>query len=259
MASKDPVYIITGASKGIGLEALKYFVTIPCNIITVSRSIPEELSKILDAHKNIYHFCGNVSDTEISDIIIETVEKLGGKINAIVHNVGVAPILKIQDTPVEVWKRVFDINFFSMVDLTQKALPFLRNAKGRVLFVSSGVAVKGKQGWSAYSCSKASINMFAQVLADEEPDVFTLAIRPGVVNTSMQEYIREQMKNGFSKEDIELFENYNKEKKLKDPKEPASVLFNLATKEKLPEKCTSGEFISIDDERLASYKTFKSQ
>jgi len=155
MAESEPVYIITGASKGIGLETLKYFCTIPGYIITVSRSIPDELSQILNKNqKKICHFLGNIEDPEISDVIIETVEKRGGKIDALIHNAGLAPIAQIKDIDVDIWKRLFDVNFFSIVDLTQKALPYLRKAKGRVLFVSSGAAVKSKIGWSTYCCSK---------------------------------------------------------------------------------------------------------
>eukprot|EP00833_Pecoramyces_ruminatium_P007551 jgi/Orpsp1_1/1181583/evm.model.c7180000077810.1 len=155
MAESEPIYIITGASKGIGLETLKYFCTIPGYIITVSRTIPDELSKILNENqKKICHFLGNVDDPEIADVIINTVESKGGKIDALIHNAGLAPIAQIKDIDLEIWKKLFDVNFFSIVDLTQKALPYLRKAKGRVLFVSSGAAVKPKIGWSTYCTSK---------------------------------------------------------------------------------------------------------
>ncbi|ORX50336.1 NAD(P)-binding protein [Piromyces finnis] len=254
----EPIYVITGASKGIGLETLKYLVEVPGYIISVSRTIPEELSKILNANTSkIAHFCGKVEDPEISKMVIRTIEEKGGKLNALILNVGIAPIAPIDKIDADVWRAVFDINFFSMVDLAQRAIPYLKKAKGRVIMLSSGAAVNAKNGWSIYCCTKACVNMFAKVLSLEQSDIKTIALRPGVVNTGMQEEIRKQMKNGFTKEDIEKFKNYEKNKELKDPKEPASVIFNLAIPENEFPMELNGEFVSIDDEKLAKFKTFK--
>jgi len=254
----EPVYVITGASKGIGLETLKYLVTVPGTIISVSRSIPEELQTIMNENQQkICHFCGSVTDPDVNDTIISTIEKKGGKLNALILNAGIAlPIARIKDIDVEIWRQHYEINFFSMIDIIQKSIPYLKNAKGRVIMLSSGAAVNGKEGWSTYCCSKASVNMLAKVLSMEEPDISTIALRPGVVNTGMQEIIRNQCSNGFTKEDVEKFNNYFKNNELKDPKEPASVIFNLSLPEnEFPKDC-NGEFVSIDDKRLAKFKTF---
>jgi len=259
--SSEPVYVITGVSKGIGLETLKYFVNVPGTLITVSRTIPEELSKILENNqKKIYHFLGNITDPEVNSIVVKTAQDLGGKIHALIFNAGIAsPIAKIRDINVEIWRQHFEINFFSIVDLTQKAIPCLEKANGRVIMVSSGAAVNGKHGWSTYCCAKSCVNMLTKVLSLEESKISTIAIRPGVVNTPMQEAIRKECKNGFTKEDQERFKNYEKNNELRDPKEPASVLFNLALPEnEFPKDC-NGEFVSIDDERLAKFKTFTTQ
>lgn len=257
----EPVYVITGTSKGIGLETLRYLSEVPGYIISVSRTIPEELSKILNANTSkIAHFCGNVQDPEVSKMVIRTIEEKGGKLQALILNVGIPlPIAPIRDTVVDVWKAVFDVNFFSMVDLAQRAIPYLKKGKGRVVMLSSGAAVNPKNGWSTYCCSKACVNMFAKVLSMEETDIQTIALRPGVVDTDMQEIIRKQMKNGFTKEDCEKFNNYEKNKELKDPKEPASVIFNLSIPENEFPKELNGEFVSIDDEKLAKFKTFKTE
>jgi len=256
----EPVYVITGASKGIGLETLKYLAEVPGYIISVSRTIPKELSEILNANTSkIAHFCGKVEDEEVSKMVIRTIEEKGGKLNALILNVGIAPIAPIDKVGADVWRAVFDINFFSMVDLAQRAVPYLKKGNGRVIFLSSGAAVEPKNGWSMYCASKASVNMFAKILAMEQPDIKTIALRPGVVDTGMQEEIRKQMKNGFTKEDIEKFKSYEKNHELKDPKEPASVIFNLSIPENEFPKELNGEFVSIDDEKLAKFKTFTTE
>lgn len=60
------------------------------------------------------------------------------------------PIAPISDGPVEDWKRLFDINVFSIITLAQLALPSLRKSKGSIIIVSSGAALKGYKGWGAY-------------------------------------------------------------------------------------------------------------
>ena len=58
--------------------------------------------------------------------------------------------------------------------------------------VSSGAATGGVQGWGAYSASKAALNSVVRTLGNEEPDVVSIALRPGVVDTEMQEIIRDK-------------------------------------------------------------------
>ena len=102
--------------------------------------------------------------------------------------------------------KVFQVNVVSAMQLCHFCLPFLRKSKtgGRILFVSSGAANRGIDGWSPYCTSKAALLHFATCLDTEEmirtndmpkessDRVGVLSVRPGVVDTDMQTYIREQ-------------------------------------------------------------------
>lgn len=83
-------------------------------------------------------------------------------IDGFVLNVGIIdPLCRIGDnTPLESWKHIFDINFFSLVTAIKAGLPYLRESKltGRIIFVSSGAAEKGNAGWGPYSATKAAMN-----------------------------------------------------------------------------------------------------
>lgn len=63
-------------------------------------------------------------------------------------------------TSLSEWKSHFDVNFFSLITATRAALPWLKkNSRGgRIVFVSSGAAVKGTAGWGPYNASKAAMN-----------------------------------------------------------------------------------------------------
>lgn len=61
------------------------------------------------------------------------------------------PIASIADSSLEGWRRLYEINVFSVVSLAEIALPHLRKSdKGSFIIVSSGAAIKGYKGWGAY-------------------------------------------------------------------------------------------------------------
>src|SRR5204863_9705985 len=61
------------------------------------------------------------------------------------------------------------------------AIPELRKTHGRISLTSSGGAVTGYSAWGAYGSSKAAINHLALTLKVEEPDIITIAVRPGML------------------------------------------------------------------------------
>jgi len=128
------------------------------------------------------------------------------RIDGLVLNAGTLdPCGRVGDnTPLEAWKNHFDVNFFSLVAACKAALPSLRNSAlgGKIIFVSSGAAVKGLAGWGPYNASKAAMNSLCRyllshllvfcyrlpilrTLAQEEPDVTSVAVRPGMVDTNV--------------------------------------------------------------------------
>jgi NAD(P)-dependent dehydrogenase (short-subunit alcohol dehydrogenase family) len=84
------------------------------------------------------------------------------RIDGLVLNAGTLdPYCRVGDnTPLDAWKNLFNVNFFSLVAACKAALPFLRNSAlgGKIVFVSSGAADKGLAGWGPYNASKAAMN-----------------------------------------------------------------------------------------------------
>ena len=85
------------------------------------------------------------------------------------------------------------------------AIPELRKTHGRIILTSSGGAVTGYSAWGAYGSSKAAINHLALTLKVEEPDITTIAIRPGMVDTEMQREVREVHHQKMDQKDKEKF------------------------------------------------------
>lgn len=121
-------------------------------------------------------------------------------------------------------------------------MPALRKSKGTLLFTSSGAAVKGTATWGAYSASKAVLNSLARTIAVEEPDVMTLAVRPGVVDTEMQATLRDQHFGKMSQADMERFKGMRERGEMLRPEQPGNVMARCAM-EGLAGRELSGEFV----------------
>jgi len=159
-----------------------------------------------------------------------------------------------------------NVNLTSLHTTIQASLPLLRqspNGLGRVVFVSSGAAVSAVEGWGAYCVSKAGAVALGRILAAEEKDIAVWSIRPGVVDTEMQEQIRKEGESHMDAAARERFLQSHKDGKLLPPHKPAHVLVSLAlrgTREdpKAPGGShgagAEGAFLSWDSEELAGWR-----
>ncbi|KAL0636008.1 hypothetical protein Q9L58_005037 [Maublancomyces gigas] len=228
--STKPVIILTGASRGVGFAIAHYLLRAPTSarLLAVARS-SAPLEKLKSEYPGQFEFvAGDLGNPATARAAVEKAVSVFGRIDSLIINHGVLdPVSKISDANVEEWRRSFDIGFFSAVDLVKESITELRKSKGRVIFVSSGAAVTGYQGWGAYGASKAAMNHLSITLAAEEPDITSIAIRPGVMDTQMQQEIRE--KHGQAMGDHhKRFTKLKEDEKLLRPEQPGHVIAKLA-------------------------------
>ncbi|KAI9480518.1 MAG: hypothetical protein EXX96DRAFT_563080 [Benjaminiella poitrasii] len=259
MNLKSPVMIITGASKGIGKAAtLEALATFDARVVAIARSRPllDELqthvSSKLNKASQLQLVVGDVTDDKVIHKAVSLAIDKWGRLDSVIANAGVLePIASIAESPVEGWKRLFDINVFSIISLAQITLPHLRKSEnGSIIIVSSGAALKGYKGWGAYGASKATVNHIANTLSVEEPEITTIALRPGVVDTEMQSLIRSRGQDAM-KEDHSKFVDLHRSGKLVQPQDPGHVLAALAAN---PPKALSGKMYSWDDNDMKPYR-----
>ncbi|KAF9154811.1 hypothetical protein BG015_011925 [Linnemannia schmuckeri] len=256
----NPTLIITGASRGIGRSiALLAIKNLNANVIGVARSqvALQELSNHIETELQLKdrfkYVVGDITvESTASEIVDVASKSWGGRLDGLVLNAGILePLAPIANANVKDWKHNFDVNFFSIVTLVQHALPALRESKGRVIFVSSGAAVNAYHGWGAYCASKAALKMFGESLAKEEPEVISVSIRPGVVDTDMQAVIRRDGATGMVPAQHAQFVNLHTSKELLHPDQPGHVIASLAVK---APSSISGKFFSWNDEELVAHQ-----
>ncbi|KAF9697002.1 hypothetical protein EKO04_005032 [Ascochyta lentis] len=254
--SKEMVIILTGASRGIGLTIAHYLLSQPAQhkLILTSRTA-SALTTLQNKYgqERVEIVTGDAADPSIATDLVSVATARFGRLDALILNHGsLDPVKKIADSSPSEWRQAYDINVFSAVGMVQAALPELRKTHGRIIITSSGAATGAYQGWAAYGSGKAVLNHLALTLAVEEPDVTTVSIRPGVVDTEMQRAIREEHHKTMSASDQEKFQGLHKEGKLVRPEQPGGVIANLSLS---AEKGLSGKFLSWDDASLKGYRT----
>ncbi len=244
----QPSVIITGASRGLGRATALILARAGASVLLNARSGPDLArlkADIIAAGGRAEFLAGDISQPDMAERLAAAAVLHFGGLDAVINNAGaLAPLARIEDSDPDLWRRNLIVNVWAPFALVQAALPHLRKApQGRVINVSSGAAVRPTPGWSAYCASKAAINMFTAVLAAEEPGITALALRPGVIDTSMQQTLRAQGADAMSPEMYRRYVQLHSQGKLTPPELPARALAALALH---APRAWSGRFIQWD-------------
>lgn len=251
------VVVVTGASRGVGRAIANFLIRAPSQntIVLTARTADalEELKKL--APDRVAIVTGDICDAKTAEKTVETAIKEYGEISGLVLNHGTLdPVRRISDLHIEEIQQAFLTNFSSGAYLAALAIPHLRKSKGRIVITSSGAASNAYVGWGIYGSTKASQNMLAATLAVEEPEITTVAIRPGMVDTDMQKAIREQHAEHMNPEDMKKFTGAYESGQLVKPEDCGHVIAKLAI---YATNDLSGKFLAWNDPVLESYRLKK--
>ncbi|AAS51021.1 ABR248Wp [Eremothecium gossypii ATCC 10895] len=245
------VIIVTGASRGIGAATVDRLCSTPEVVVVGVARAETKLQELKARHgKKFDYVVGDVTDERVVQAVIDKVSSGYGRLDAVVANAGVAGHERIEDADIKEWRRLFEINLFSVVNLASKALPLLRKSQGAFLVVSSMLSQMGVPAVATYASSKIALNHFAMILAMEEPEIRTIALDPGVAQTDM-------LTDGLNAADQAAGTQDNAAREMMrhvrvaSPDEPGTVLAALAAKG-IPEEL-NGKFVVYDSEELAAY------
>ncbi len=180
--------IITGTSRGIGLEMVKLFAKAGNKVLALSRNTGPV--KALEL-KNVHSISCDITREDSLEKVVAYIRSEWENVDVLINNAGAflnKPFLK---SSVEEFKNVYNTNVFGVVGIIQKTLP-LMPASGHVVNISSMGGVQGSVkfgGLSAYSSSKGALITLTELLAEEYkengPSFNVLAL--GAVQTEMLE------------------------------------------------------------------------
>ena len=251
--SKQPVVIVTGASRGLGKAVSLWLAAAGVRLVLTARS-HDELEKTQQAAAaagaQTLIQSGDIVDPQHCRRTAEAALATFNRIDGLVNNAGTfEPLATVAAAPVDAWKHSLAVNLLGPFYLTRYCLPALRRSAGRIVNVSSGAATHVIAGASAYCAAKAALNQFTRVLAAEEQDITAVAVRPGVVDTRMQEFIRRKGPRVMPREQADFYLDLKASGQLEPPQVPGRSVAWLVLK--APHDW-SGAFMNYDDARIAA-------
>ena len=184
--------IVTGASRGIGLEISKALMEcgwrVGLCVRDASVSGLDDVSQLVtDSDSKIFEV--ELTDSEsLTELVKEVKHWSKGTLHGLVNNAGIAHGGLIQTTRLDDVRRTFEVNFFAVLNLTQRLHRYLRRADGAAIVNLSSIAsVQLTAGQVAYGVSKASINALTKVMAQEyrKNNILVNAILPAATNAGM--------------------------------------------------------------------------
>jgi short-subunit dehydrogenase len=175
--------IITGASRGIGLELVK-ILSQNHQILALSRNIIP-LEKIANTTAISVDFSQTNNLHEVQNFI----QNNWKKVDIIIHNAGKLIHKPFSELTPQDFLEIYQVNVFSVVALTRLVFPFLKNGS-HVVNISSMGGIQGSlkfPGLTAYSSSKGALITLSEVLAEEYKDsgIAFNALALGSVQTEM--------------------------------------------------------------------------
>jgi 3-oxoacyl-[acyl-carrier protein] reductase len=165
---------------------------------------------------------GDISKPADVKRIVKTFTEKTKKIDILVNNAGIYNRAFFQDISYEKWNQVLSINLTGCFNLCQETIPLMRK-EGKIIFISSQLALKGSSHGADYASSKAGILGLMKSLAVELADkkINVNAVAPGTIDTDLLANYTQDMRNERIKE-IPL-------KRLGTPEDVANTCLFLAT------------------------------
>ena len=163
MLLKHKTSIITGCNRGIGLHILETFEQNWANVFACYR---KKSDQIIDNCKNLSNKFGvkvypvffDLKNNDELKSAFREISDSQENIDILVNNAGIIHTSLFQMTKIENFKEIFDVNFFSYIDFTQRISKLMTKKKsGSIINISSSAAHEANIGRSAYASSKSSI------------------------------------------------------------------------------------------------------
>jgi NAD(P)-dependent dehydrogenase (short-subunit alcohol dehydrogenase family) len=201
---KGKVVIVTGASSGIGRAAAARFVSEGAKVVAAGRSesgLGALRSDVSGADGELkVHLVDLREQTQVERLVSGTVEQFG-RLDVLVNSAGIIANGTVENTTLENFDKMMDINVRTIFYLMQLCVPQLEKTCGNIVNVSSVAGTRAFPGVFAYCVSKAAVDQLTRCAALElaEKKIRVNAVNPGVVVTELHK------RSGMDEEQYETF------------------------------------------------------
>ncbi len=187
----DAACLVTGASSGIGTEIARELARCGARLLLTGRDATalDDVASSCQGAPVVETLPGDLTDPAArAELAAATRDRLGG-LDLLAHSAGVTMNSTFADLEPAVLRRILEVNFFAVADLTRLVLPELRARHGRILVLSSLTGLVGTPTRTAYAASKHALHgLFGGLRVELRGDGVSVTIAcPGYVATPMRE------------------------------------------------------------------------
>jgi short-subunit dehydrogenase len=196
----EQVLVITGASSGIGLTTAKMAARQGARVVLASRdeeSLQSAVTEIqAEGGEAVYVLADVAKRDELEAVADKAVEAFGG-FDTWVNNAGVSIYGRILDVPTDDAHRLFETNYWGVVNGSLVAVPRLLERGGVLINTGSVVSDRSIPLQGHYSASKHAVKAFTDALRmeleDEDAPVAVVLIKPAAIDTPFPEHAKNYM------------------------------------------------------------------
>jgi NAD(P)-dependent dehydrogenase (short-subunit alcohol dehydrogenase family) len=193
MQLQGKVALVTGASSGIGRATAIRFAREGARVALLGRNtaalgeVADEIREIAQTSETSLLIVADVRDPDRRERAVESAVERFGSLDILVNAAGVLATGTVENTDLQSWREMFEINVDAVFHLTQLATPHLKSSKGAVVNVSSVTGLRAFPGVLAYCASKAAVDQITRCTALElaADGIRVNAVNPGVVVTEL--------------------------------------------------------------------------
>lgn len=229
---KKKVAIVTGASSGIGRASAILFAENDYRVIAVGRN-ETELSSLRDeavakGGEVKIHLADLKEISQIERLVTDTADSFG-QIDVLVNSAGIIANGTVENTKLDDWDKMMEINVRSVFYTMQKCVPHLEKTQGNIVNVSSVAGNRSFPNILAYCVSKAAVDQLTHCSALElaPKKVRVNAVNPGVVVSNLHK------RGGMNDEEYANFltnsQNTHPLGRVGKPEEVAELIYFLAS------------------------------
>lgn len=238
MELEGKVALVTGAGRGLGRATALALAEQGAKVAVLARSLPEveETAMLIRQQYGVGRSLAIRADvSREGDVMLafETIRKRWGGVDILVNNAGVTGATKpIMSISMGEWQHAVDVNMTGTFLCSREAMRDMAMRRwGRIINISSGSAAAAVPGMTPYSVTKAAVEHFTRQLAIEGGPlgIVAVAVRPGVVDTRMQEDIRNRPPEAIPPELKAVFSAYKQRGMLVPPERPARIIAYLCS------------------------------
>jgi len=196
----EQVIVITGASSGIGLATTKLAARRGAQVVLVSRDqedLTRAVREIQERGGRAVHFMADVADQAAMQRVARDVVVQFGRLDTWINNAGVTVYGLIEEVPTEDARRLFETNYWGVVNGSLAALPHLRSGGGALINLGSALSDTGYPLQGHYTASKHAVKGFTDSLRLEveksgAPVCITL-IQPAAIDTPYPQHAKNHL------------------------------------------------------------------